>query len=338
MLQEGPGSIEEAILHCISEGVMLLGPDGTILFANPALENLFGYSQGHLDGRDVNLLGLCCQEHPVRLLRNLLDDPGCESGSSISLCGLRLDNSRCLLRGYISSVQLGGRRCRMAILRDAAEPTQLEIGQAQVATREMQRIGSDLHDGVGQLLVGIALSLHSVTRNAADAERPDLAAEVAAIIGMVNAVISSSRSLARRLSPVHPSREGLIEALDELAEQLWRAHRVRVDLELDLSPDLQIDECVATTFCRIAQEGALNAACHADVTSIRLCLRNAGPEMELLVVDDGKGFDPLQTAGGIGLRVMQLQALQVGGHLTVESHPDSGTTLRCHRYSAAARG
>lgn len=339
MFQGEPESIEEAILHRICEGVMLIAPDGTILLANPALESLFGYEHGSLAGRQVGLLELCSQEAPHRPLRNLLDEPGSDGASGTSLSGQRRDRTSCLLQGTFSSLQLGDRRCMMAILTDPSERKRLEIDLAQVATREMQRIGSDLHDGIGQLLVGIAMSLHSLAQKAANAERPALGAEAAAILGLVNAAISSSRSLARRLSPVHPSREGMVEALEELANQMWSAHRVRVKLELDLPPDLLIDESVATTFCRIAQEGAVNAACHADARSTRLCLRNAGHEMELLVVDDGKGFDPLQpTSGGIGLRIMQLQALQVGGLLTVESHPDSGTTLRCHRSGTASIG
>ena len=81
---------------------------------------------------------------------------------------------------------------------------------------------------------------------------------------------------------------------------------------------------------RIAQEGVLNAARHAGATQIHLRLRVAGADVELLVIDDGKGFDPLQFArGGMGLRIMRFRAQLIGGYLSVESRPGAGTTLRC---------
>ena len=65
-------------------------------------------------------------------------------------------------------------------------------------------------------------------------------------------------------------------------------------MELELPTDLQLDENTATNLYRIAQEGVLNAARHADAEHIHLRLQVAGPDVELLVIDDGKGFDPLQ--------------------------------------------
>ena len=50
----------------------------------------------------------------------------------------------------------------------------------------------------------------------------------------------------------------------------------------------------------------------------------------LLVIDDGKGFDPLDSAAaGMGLRIMRFRAQLLGGYLSVESRPGAGTTLRC---------
>jgi two-component system, LuxR family, sensor kinase FixL len=103
-----------------------------------------------------------------------------------------------------------------------------------------------------------------------------------------------------------------------------------VKMELELPVELQVDEDAATNLYRIAQEGVLNAARHADAENIHLRFRVAGADIELLVIDDGKGFDPLQfTRGGMGLRIMRFRAQLVGGYLAVESRPGGGTTLRC---------
>ena len=73
----------------------------------------------------------------------------------------------------------------------------------------------------------------------------------------------------------------------------------------------------------------LNAARHAEAQAIQLRFRVAGPEAELLVVDDGKGFNPLQfTRGSTGLRLMRFRSQLIGGYLSVESRPGAGTTVR----------
>jgi signal transduction histidine kinase len=101
-------------------------------------------------------------------------------------------------------------------------------------------------------------------------------------------------------------------------------------MELSLPDEMALDENTATNLYRIAQEGVLNAARHADAEQIHLRLRVAGPDVELLVLDNGKGFDPLQFArGGMGLRIMRFRAQLIGGYLSVESRPGAGTTLRC---------
>jgi signal transduction histidine kinase len=121
-----------------------------------------------------------------------------------------------------------------------------------------------------------------------------------------------------------------MEGLEELVNQVFERYRIRVRMELNLPATTTLDENTATNLYRIAQEGVLNAARHAEAQQIHLRLRVAGPDVELLVIDDGKGFDPLQHAhDGMGLRIMRYRAQLIGGYLAVESRPGAGTTLRC---------
>ncbi len=112
--------------------------------------------------------------------------------------------------------------------------------------------------------------------------------------------------------------------------QVHERYGIRVQMALDLPPELLLDENAATNLFRIAQEAVLNSARHADAEKISLRLLVADSDLELLVIDDGKGFDPLEVArGGTGLRIMRFRAQLVGGYLAVESRPGAGTTLRC---------
>lgn len=322
--------MQAAIIERMSEGVLLLAVDGTILFANPALEKMFGYERGQLDGLHAGLLSFRNSKDFEGLLCTVFAGTENDKTSIIDLEGRHRDNSVRPVQGYFSSLQLGEHRCVVAVFTDIAERQKLERELMQVATRVQQRVGGDLHEGLGQQLAGIAMMLQGLGQRAGNAGTPALQAEVDGIVALVNTAIRSTRSLARGLSPVRPTREGLIEGFEELVNQVHERYHIRVQLDLVLPPDLQPDENCVTNLYRIAQEAVLNAARHADAANIRLQFRITGPEVELLVVDDGKGFDPLQFArGGMGLRIMRFRAQLVGGYLSVESRPSGGTTLRC---------
>jgi len=322
--------LQAAIIERMSEGVMLLNRDGTILFANPAFEKLFGYGRGELNGRNSHMLSFRSSENFEGLLRTVFEGTTDDRTSIIDLEGRRRDGSMCPIQGYFSSMTLGETRCVLAVATDVSERKQLEREVMQVATRVQQRIGGDLHDGLGQQLAGVAMMLQGLGQRVARTENSVLSAEVDEIVSLVNDAIRSTRSLARGLSPVRASREGLLEGFEELLNQVLERYRIRVHMELSLPDEMLLDENTATNLYRIAQEGVLNAARHAGATQIHLRLRVAGPDVELLVIDDGKGFDPLQFArGGMGLRIMRFRAQLIGGYLSVESRPGAGTTLRC---------
>jgi PAS domain S-box-containing protein len=322
--------MQAAIIERMSEGVLLVAMDGTILFANPALEKMFGYERGQLNGLYSGVLSFRSDENFAGLLRTVFEGTADDKTSIIDLEGRHRNNSVCPVQGYFSSLQLGEQRCVVAVITDIAERQKLERELMQVATRVQQRIGGDLHEGLGQQLAGIAMMLQGLGQRAGNAGTSALQSEVDEIVALVNTAIRSTRSLARGLSPVRPSCEGLIEGFEELGNQVYERYHIRVKMDLALPPDLQLDENAATNLYRIAQEAVLNAARHADAAHISVHFRVAGPDVELLVIDDGKGFDPLQFArGGMGLRIMRFRAQLVGGYLAVESRPGGGTTLRC---------
>ena len=100
-------------------------------------------------------------------------------------------------------------------------------------------------------------------------------------------------------------------------------------MDLQLPHDLEIGEDTATNLYRIAQEGVYNAVRHAQADTVDLQVKVTGTDIDLLVSDNGRGFDPSRTARGMGLRIMRFRAQMIGGYMAVESRPGVGTTLRC---------
>jgi len=317
------------IIERMSEGVMLVDRQGLVQFANPALERLFRFESGAMKGLDASVLSFRTPANFRRLVDAVFD--GTEDGriSVIDLDARRRDGTHCPIQAHFSRMVYGDRDCIICVFNDNSERKELEREVLQVATRIQQRIGGDLHDEVGQQLAGIAMMLQGLVNGSGSLRKPGLRADLEKIIELVNAATRSTRSLARGLSPVREGREGLIEGFEEMVQQMSGRFPARVHMDLQLPADLELSEDTATNLYRIAQEGVYNAARHAQADSIELQMKVTGTDIDLLVSDNGRGFDPSRVAPGMGLRIMRFRAQMIGGYVAVESRPGVGTTLRC---------
>jgi signal transduction histidine kinase len=194
---------------------------------------------------------------------------------------------------------------------------------------ERRRLASDLHDGVGQTLTALVLTLDSAEKALAqprkeDAPSLDAVQRARALAGMA---LEETRSVAFRLRPARLREGGLVPALRDLAAGAG----VRVEFTAEpklirpglIDPDKEID------VYRIVQEAIGNASRHAHARSIRLAVSNPGRMLRLEVADDGIGFDvKAATDRGLGLTSMEERAGAVHGTLEVRSRPGGGTVVR----------
>jgi two-component system NarL family sensor kinase len=204
-------------------------------------------------------------------------------------------------------------------------------GAIRQIERERQRLGRDLHTGVGQMLAAIRLQLEAITEELAD---PPAAVQQALgrISTLVRDALDQVRSLSRRLHP--PEWQRL--TLESAVEQLWSLSGIPARFEASLrmeplpaDPELELK----TLVYRAAQEALSNIAQHARAKRVEASLEARGGMLELRIADNGVGFDlagflsaPPSVASGIGLRSIREQAAGLGGRLDIETGPN-GTTL-----------
>ncbi len=137
------------------------------------------------------------------------------------------------------------------------------------------------------------------------------------------------RGLAHRLHPALIDRGGLHAALGGLAGEVERAYHVQVETRLPDGPT-QLDAHRALAVFRIAQEALRNVATHSGAQQARLSLAEGASGAELVVADEGRGFEPRERrpSDGLGLIGMRERATLAGGTLTITSGPGRGTTVR----------
>ena len=245
----------------------------------------------------------------------------------------RRDGRRFVASCVITPLRMGNADHWLAVVNDVTERKRLEREIIEIANREQQRIGSDLHDGLGQDLTGIALMLRGL---AAQLDKGGLPrkSDVDEVIGLVNNAIESTRTLARGFRPSVPSAAGSASRFrrSPTAGASGMEFRVRFKSEC-AGASARLDENAATHLYRIAQEALTNIARHslASEVSIHLGPAQAGEGLQLSIEDNGRGFERrvADESDGLGLKIMRYRAQMLGGDLVLESPTAGGTAVRC---------
>ena len=213
-------------------------------------------------------------------------------------------------------------------LSDDLERARFRIVEAEEETR--RRLGSDLHDGVGHQLTGLARKAERAAslleQNSSTAR--DLLTDIQA---QLDQTILQVRQLAHQLYPPELETLGLIGALRERIQANDDPSLiVRANLPETLP---RLPTAIESAAYYIALEALTNVARHAGATSceLRLTLANVGtepyhPVLELDVLDDGRGM-AFDGPTGLGLLSMQARAAEVGGVCTIHANPGGGTRV-----------
>src|SRR4051794_24460395 len=192
----------------------------------------------------------------------------------------------------------------------------------QAQEQERARVARDLHDEVNQSLTGLLLRLEAAREGAP----PELEGELAETKALANQAMNELLSLARQLRPTALDDLGLAAAIEGQVDRLGGEIATSLDVEGDFS-DLGGDAQLVVY--RVAQEALSNAARHSGAGRVEVRLRRTdGGGVTLEVADDGRGFAFDESEGGLGIAGMRERALLIGAELTIESRPDSGTTVR----------
>jgi two-component system CheB/CheR fusion protein len=318
------------ILNTAPDAIITIGAEGIVQAFNQAAEAIFGYTASEVIGRNVSLLmpSPYREAHDGYLARYLKTRKSGIFGRRRDVRGRRKDGSTFPMELTVSEIDREG--LFVGIARDLSARRELEREVIQASTLEQERIGQELHDGLGQQLTGLSLKAESL-RQALNKQQLPKAATVAEIIEQLKKATRETRAIAHGLVPVPLTEQGLSEALRKLARDTHTVTGIRCRFTTRSRADIEVeDRAVALQLYRIAQELIHNAVRHAQASRITLGLNRKDRRLELSVSDDGKGFHPDRgEKEGYGLRIMRYRAAAIGCDLTIDSVPGKGTVARC---------
>jgi signal transduction histidine kinase len=202
----------------------------------------------------------------------------------------------------------------------------------EASERERQRWARELHDQTLQDLAALRVSLSSARRRGT----PELVAQaVDDAVARLGDGIDALRAIITDLRPAALDQLGAKAAIEALVERVRTAPGApgTIDLHVDLdAPDgaepARHDAAVENTVYRLVQEATTNVLKHAHAGRIDISVLERDGAIEIVVRDDGRGFDPRETGDGFGLVGMRERLAIVGGTLAVSSRPGGGTEVQ----------
>jgi signal transduction histidine kinase len=216
----------------------------------------------------------------------------------------------------------------MGLLQDVTERKRLEQERERLLRRivtgqeeERQRIARELHDELGQHLTALKVGLEALRPAGESVER------------MKEIVTKLDRSVDRLTLELRPpvlDDVGLHGAIGSLVEQFTAASGIRADIHSTGTDGERLPEPVETTLYRVLQEALTNVWKHSAAKSVSVIVERHPEQVQLIVEDDGDGFDPDSddgTPGHFGLLGMRERVSLIGGTFNIESGSGQGTTL-----------
>lgn len=228
----------------------------------------------------------------------------------------------------------GNIRGVISIGRDITQHREVESELVAMTEDQQRSIGQELHDGVGQKVVGISFLAKLLAHGLKD-KNSALAPNAATLVTQTNEVISEIRGLARGLLPIELESNGLNAALESLTKYIGRTFNVTCVYQPD-GEVLMNDRIVSLHLYRIAQEAMNNAIRHGKATQIELSLTVRKHHFSLIIRDNGVGFDydnyqRNKKINGIGLQSMMYRTKLIRAKVEFNRPEDNGFEVKVVR-------
>jgi signal transduction histidine kinase len=200
--------------------------------------------------------------------------------------------------------------------------------QARLAAidRERQRLARELHDSVTQSLYSLSF-IAKASRNFAREGQWDRVEEyLLTVQETAQQALKEMRLLVYELMPASLEELGLVDVLQQRLNFVER--RSGIDTKVIAEGHFDLPLRYQVSLYRIAEEALNNILKHAGATQVVVRLHESGNLVEMEIEDNGVGFDPEHTVGGMGIANMYERAETLNGELRIESELDKGTKVK----------
>ena len=209
------------------------------------------------------------------------------------------------------------------------ERNRLEQALVSIAEEQQRLIGQELHDNLGQQIAAIGYQAKALEKKISALGSVDAATVAASIATQAQIAVMQCKQLAQGLLPFELETNGLIATLQEFASRIAVTYKITCDFVCK-NEVLINDNNIALNLYRIAQEAVNNAIRHGGAQHLTISLASEEGMLRLSICDNGTGFAGVDTkhGSGMGIKIMQHRARQIGATLEFLSRAEGGTEVR----------
>ena len=219
-------------------------------------------------------------------------------------------------------------------LRESEKRVRFVSSQLLVAQEKERKIAAqEIHDSIGASLAASKFKVESVLSEMGD-DNPQAKGVLESVIPILQGAIDEARRIQMSLRPSMLDDLGIVATINWYCRQFESTYsNIRIKREIDVEEN-EMPKFLKVVTYRVLQEALNNIAKHSKALMVLLSLRKAKRKIELVIRDNGQGFDLEEaysrkgTTKGLGLSSMRERIELSGGSFSIESSKGSGTVIQ----------
>jgi signal transduction histidine kinase len=222
----------------------------------------------------------------------------------------------------------GQKKAEDALKESESQVTNLTSQLLLAEEKERKRIARELHDGLGQSLSAIAFNVRTTLEKVGDKVKTGFE-QLEGIMPIIQQSMEEVRRIGMNLRPALLDDLGLLPTIGWFVREYQKTYpSIRVDKQTEIE-ETQVPDPLKAVIYRILQEAMTNIAKHSKANLVSISLkRKKDGRIELVIEDNGTGFDVESIKKGLGLGSMRERAELSGGSFDIESLKGKGTVIR----------
>jgi signal transduction histidine kinase len=208
------------------------------------------------------------------------------------------------------------------------EATIFELKSELAMEKLRNQISKELHDDIGSELSGINLYSHMAAQQSLSGKAVEAGKSLTVIQQATTKVVNRLKDIVWAINPVENGLESLSDKIEEYALYMCRPAGFTLQTKTDTSfAGIKLSAQHKHQFFFICKEAITNAVKYSNGTSIQITIGHQQGEINILIADNGKGFDIATVKRGDGISNMQKRADEIGATLTLQSKENEGASV-----------
>jgi signal transduction histidine kinase len=199
---------------------------------------------------------------------------------------------------------------------------------------ESKRIGQELHDGLAQTLSAVKIWVENAIIQLGQKDPVEAAKSLESVVPLAQGAVEEVRRISKNLRPSSLDDLGLLATISWSCQEfntLYAGIEIQKKMEIE---EAHVPDPLKIVIYRVLQEALNNIAKHSGANLVRISLKAAGGMIEMIIDDNGEGFEMeyilsgQRSVRGLGIASMKERTELSGGSFLIESCKGVGTTVR----------